>query len=82
MPDHISISPGPGQRRFDLLMPGVTLRGLLAQPGVLRPQLRHKQRQLPVRLERLRQHIPGRRISTSVRQHPSRNRHGTQQTPA
>jgi hypothetical protein len=70
------------RRRFHLLKLSVTVRGLLALPGVLRPQLLHKPRQLPVRLQRLREHILWRRISTRVRQHPSRNRHGTQQTPA
>ena len=48
----------------------------MAMPAGGRP------RQLPVRLQRLREHILWRRISTRVRQHPSRNRHGTQQTPA
>ena len=50
-------------------------------PGGLRPQLLHKPRQLPVRLQRLRQHILWWRISTRLRQHPSRNRHGIQHHP-
>jgi hypothetical protein len=70
------------QRGLHLLQLGVTPRGRLTQPGVLRPQLLVLRTQLssellpaPVRLQRPGQHIFNRGVSIHLRQHPSRSSH-------